>query len=129
MLNLAKVSQQIAHMAAESQLASEDMGKRLEKALQQLRLESGRLADFLEKLMASKTSWLLAGIHEPLAQAYALPSRPQTVTVVASDGSQIAPSHHEIVPAFLLNIATIVLHYGTARAGSAAQYPYPILSR
>ena len=47
MLNLAKVSQQIAHMAAESQRASEHMGKRLEKALQQLRLESGRLANFL----------------------------------------------------------------------------------
>lgn len=113
MLNLAQVSQQIAHMAAESQLASEDLSKRLETAVQQLHLEAGRLPAFIEKLLASKTSWLLAGIREPLKQSYALPPRPQKVTVVAADGSQIAPSHHEIVPAFLLNIATIVLHYGT----------------
>ena len=61
----------------------------------------------------SKTSWLVAAIHEPLNRTYGLPPRPETVTVVAADGSQIMPSHHEVVPAFLLNIATVVLNYGS----------------
>lgn len=117
MLNLAKVSQQIAQMAAEDQLVSEDLSKRLDIALGQLHLESSRLAAFQEKLVASKTSWLLAGIDESLEQVYALPVDSQPVTVVATDGSQIAPSHHEVAAAFLVNISTVVLPYGSgARA-------------
>ncbi len=113
MLDLARVSQQVAHMASESQLVSEDLSKRLNLARQQLHSQSENLNAFVHKLTNSTTSWLLAGIHESLEAAYALPDRPQTVTVVASDGSQIVPSHHEIVPAYLINIATVVLHYGT----------------
>ena len=113
MLDLARVSQQIAHMASESQLVAEDLSKRLNLARQQLHSQSENLDALVHKLTISKTSWLLAGIDESLEATYALPDRPQTVTVVASDGSQITPSHHEIVPAYLINIATVVLHYGT----------------
>lgn len=113
MLDLARVSQQIAHMASESQLVSQDIHQRLDLARRQLHGESERLDAFINKLNISKTSWLLAGIHESLENTYGLPDRPQHVTVVASDGSQITPSHHEIVPAYLINIATICLHYGT----------------
>ena len=123
MLNLAKVSQQIRRMAAERQLVSDDIQKRLEKALGQLALESGRLPAFMRKLQASKTSWLLAGIHESLEKTYALPPRPLAITVVATDGSQIAPSHHEVVPAFLLNISTVVLHYGTGERAELTSTP------
>ena len=113
MLDLARVNQQISRMAVEQQLVAEDRLKRLDKALGQLALESERLPGFIRKLQASKTSWLLAGIRESLDNTYALPPRPLAITVVATDGSQIAPSHHEVIPAFLLNISTVVLHYGT----------------
>jgi hypothetical protein len=113
MLDLAKVNQQIGHMAREQQLGAEDRSKRLDIALAQLTVESGRFAAFLQKLRASKTSWLVAEIHEALTTTYPLPSRPAAMTVVATDGSQITPSHHEVIPAFLLNISTVVLHYGT----------------
>lgn len=113
MLDLARVSQQIAHMASEHRLVSEDLNKRLHVARQQLHTQSEHLDAFVHKLAISKTSWLLAGIDESLETTYDLPDRPPTITVVASDGSQITPSHHEIVPAYLINIATVVLHYGT----------------
>ncbi len=71
MLDLAKVSQQISRMAVEQQLVAEDRLKRLDKALGQLGLESGRLPAFMRKLQASKTSWLLAGIRESLENTYA----------------------------------------------------------
>jgi hypothetical protein len=76
MLDLGKVSQQISRMAVEQQLVAEDRLKRLDKALGQLGLESGRLPAFMRKLQASKTSWLLAGIRESLENTYALPPRP-----------------------------------------------------
>ena len=123
MLDLAHVSQQIFRMAVDGQLLAADLRKRLELALRQLHLESTRLAAFTDKLALSKTSWLLAGIHEALEQTYAVPSRPPTVTVVAADGSQIAPSHHEVIPAFLLNIATVVLHYGTGERAEFSSTP------
>lgn len=113
MLDLGSVSQQIAHMASESQLISEDISQRRNLARCRLHEESARLDAFVDKLAISKTSWLLAGIHESLENTYRLPKRPQQVTVVASDGSQITPSHHEIIPAYLINIATVCLHYGT----------------
>ncbi len=34
-------------------------------------------------------------------------------TVVATDGSQIVPSHHEIAYCSLINVGRVVLHYGT----------------
>ena len=71
----------------------------------------------------SKTSWLVAAIHEPLNRTYGLPPRPETVTVVAADGSQIMPSHHEVVPAFLLNIATVVLNYGNGGGAAFTSTP------
>ena len=123
MLDLARVSQQITSMASQSQLTSEDLLKRLNLALGRLSLESARLEDFTDKLAVSKTSWLLAGIHEPLERTYALPPRPPAVTVVAADGSQIVPSHHEVVPAYLLNIATVVLHYGSGERAEFSNTP------
>ena len=66
MLDLAKVNQQISRMAVEHQLVAEDGLKRLDQALGQLALESGRLPAFIRKLQASKTSWLLAVIRESL---------------------------------------------------------------
>jgi NurA domain len=123
MLDLARVNQQITQMAVEGQLLAEDLRKRLELALRQLHLESTRLATFTDKLAMSKTSWLLAGIYESLECTYGLPARPQAFTVVAADGSQIAPSHHEVIPAFLLNIATVVLHYGTGERAEFSSTP------
>lgn len=123
MLDLGKVSQQISRMAAEGQQVAEDMRQRLDIARAQFAIESARLDAFLRKLDISKTSWLLAQVSTGLAQAYPLPARPAAVTVVASDGSQITPSHHEVVPAFLLNISTIVLHYGTGERAELTSTP------
>lgn len=123
MLDLSKVMQQIAEMAAEGQLVADHMTKRFDLAMARLQLESCHLSAFVDKLGSSKTSWLLAGIHESLASTFALPVLPKQFTVVAADGSQIASSHHEVVPAYLINIATIVLHYGTGERAALRSTP------
>ncbi len=52
---------------------------------------------------------------EPLTTRVEIPASPAAHTVVATDGSQIAPSHHEIAYCYLLNIGRIVLHYGQSK--------------
>ena len=123
MLDLVEVNQQITKMAAEDHLVADDMAERLALAVERLHLESARWQAFVDKLSMSKTSWLVAAIHEPLNRTYGLPPRPETVTVVAADGSQIMPSHHEVVPAFLLNIATVVLNYGNGGGAAFTNTP------
>ncbi len=52
---------------------------------------------------------------EGLETRAAIPSAPQAHTVIATDGSQIAPSHHEIAYCYLINTGRIVLHYGQGK--------------
>ena len=52
---------------------------------------------------------------EPLNTCIDLLVPPKTHTVLATDGSQIAPNHHEIAYCYLLNIGRVVLHYGQNR--------------
>ncbi len=52
---------------------------------------------------------------EPLHEHPAIALAPAAHTVLATDGSQIAPSHHEIAYCYLINTGRIVLHYGQNR--------------
>ena len=52
---------------------------------------------------------------EPLNTCIDLPVPPKVHTVIATDGSQIAPNHHEIAYCYLLNIGRVMLHYGQNR--------------
>lgn len=52
---------------------------------------------------------------EPLDRCFDIPVPPKAHTVIATDGSQISPSHHEIAYCYLINIGRVVLHYGQGR--------------
>ncbi len=52
---------------------------------------------------------------EPLNTRVAISTPPTQHTVLATDGSQISPSHHEIAYCYLINIGRVVLHYGQSR--------------
>jgi hypothetical protein len=52
---------------------------------------------------------------EGISTCYDIDAAPRTHTVLATDGSQIAPSHHEIAYCYLINIGRIVLHYGQSK--------------
>jgi hypothetical protein len=49
---------------------------------------------------------------EPLDTATDIPAPPSQQTVIATDGSQIAPSHHEIAYCYLINVGRVMIHYG-----------------
>ncbi|MEM6500798.1 MAG: DNA double-strand break repair nuclease NurA [Cyanobacteria bacterium P01_C01_bin.89] len=48
---------------------------------------------------------------------------PDAHTILATDGSQIAPSHHEIAYCYLVNTGRIALHYGQGRQPSLNSQP------
>ncbi len=52
---------------------------------------------------------------EPLDTRKSIAPPPAAHTVLATDGSQIAPSHHEIAYCYLINTGRIVLHYGQGK--------------
>ena len=52
---------------------------------------------------------------ESLDTRETIPPAPDAHTILATDGSQIAPSHHEIAYCYLLNTGRIALHYGQGR--------------
>jgi len=49
---------------------------------------------------------------EPLDTRIDIAAPPPQQTVLATDGSQIAPSHHEIAYCYLINIGRVMIHYG-----------------
>lgn len=78
----------------------------------------------VEKIEKSRTSWLLAeDLHEPFDRRYSPPMRPEQFTIVATDGSQIFPDHHELSACYLINIGAVVLHYGTGERPILTNHP------
>ena len=74
-----------------------------------------------EKLVELQESWSdrtlfnAATPIEPLGDRTYITAPPVAHTVFATDGSQISPSHHEIAYCYLLNVGTVMLHYGQSR--------------
>jgi hypothetical protein len=57
---------------------------------------------------------LLGGdLQAPLSTRVPVSERPESVTVAATDGSQIFPDRHEFADCYVLNVGKILLHYGT----------------
>ena len=113
MLDFSTVKKQIAYMVGEQKSHQNIYQKKVEKALEELkRWQDWSLLNF--KLSQSKTSWLTAqDFSESLTAFSPLPPKPKRFTVIATDGSQIFPDRHEIALCYLINISSIVLHYGT----------------
>lgn len=73
--------------------------------------------DWLERLQdaGSGLGFSPAVPLEPLDTKITISPAPAVHTVLATDGSQIAPSHHEAVYCYLINIGYVLLHYGSGR--------------
>ncbi|HSE83347.1 MAG TPA: DNA double-strand break repair nuclease NurA [Thermodesulfobacteriota bacterium] len=101
-------------------------GKVAEKisiAHRELKLKSQEWERFSGKVKLSRTFWLLAGIHNPLDTVFSPPVRPLNYTALASDGSQVFPDRHEALPCYLINIGSVVIHYGTGGKAYLNSYP------
>ncbi|MEM8544097.1 MAG: DNA double-strand break repair nuclease NurA [Cyanobacteria bacterium P01_H01_bin.119] len=121
MLDLMKIAQQMQgisdHLTREAAAAHRRV-ERAEQLMTQAILRQDELVDQLES-GRDRLTFTAACPLEPLNTRMAIDPAPDCHTVIATDGSQIAPSHHEIAYCYLINVGRVGLHYGQSR--------YPIL--
>lgn len=117
MLDLTKLSQQMQGMSQHINREAEASRKRIEIALnlmEEAKLNSENLMqkheEFKQRIIFKPATPL-----EPLNHYPYIVEPPLAHTVFATDGSQIAPSAHEIAYCYLINVGRVILHYGQSR--------------
>ncbi len=123
-LNFHLVKSQIDTMLGERKYFVDEFGVKIKLAQSELRNKSQDWEELSKKAQESKTSWLLAGISSALDIRSPLPERPPNYTAISSDGSQIFPDRHEVLPCYLINISSVVLHYGDNSGATISSDPY-----
>jgi NurA domain len=117
MLDLTKAAKAMQGMSQHLNVEAQAARQRLEIA--QKLLEKAAMGQ--EKLVELQESWRDRTLFnsatpiEPLGDRTYIPAPAAAHTVFATDGSQISPNHHEIAYCYLLNIGTVMLHYGQSR--------------
>ncbi|HEY9722958.1 MAG TPA: DNA double-strand break repair nuclease NurA [Oscillatoriaceae cyanobacterium] len=127
MLDIRALNQQIHAMTADLFQQADASSERLEAALALLRRGAAENSPLLERLEAfaalREPPWMVAQPAEALETTRALPALAAPYSVVATDGSQIAPSHHEIALCYLLNVGRILYTYGTGERPLQDSFP------
>ncbi|MFN6570982.1 DNA double-strand break repair nuclease NurA [Dendronalium sp. ChiSLP03b] len=117
MLDLTKLARQMQGLSQHLTLEAAASRQRLELAQQHLKNAYKSQQDLIDRQEKWRDRILFANATpiEPLETCIEIPVPPKIHTVIATDGSQIAPNHHEIAYCYLLNIGRVVLHYGQNR--------------
>lgn len=117
MLDLTKLAQQMQgigrHLTQEATLVRQRL-ERADQVLQQSTPCQATLAAQHQQ-WGDRLAFTAAYPIEPLDTVQTLVAAPYAHSVVATDGSQIAPSHHEIAYCYLINVGRVGLHYGQQR--------------
>ncbi|MBE9097288.1 DNA double-strand break repair nuclease NurA [Tychonema sp. LEGE 07203] len=117
MLDLTKAAKAMQGMSQHLNVEAAAARQRLEVA-QNLLEKAAAGQDNLVELQESwrdRTLFNAATPIEPLGDRTYITAPPAAHTVFATDGSQISPNHHEIAYCYLVNIGTVMLHYGQSR--------------
>jgi len=117
MLNLTRLAQQMQgisqHLAQEAVAAQ---GRILAaQQLMQVAIQQQESLVIAQQEHGDRLAFTAAQPIEPLSTRVMLTPAPACHTVLATDGSQISPSHHEIAYCYLINVGRVVLHYGQSR--------------
>ncbi|MBA7628755.1 hypothetical protein ES703_36250 [subsurface metagenome] len=123
-LDLTKVVSQVGGMVAQLKAGVEERQKRLQKALDVLRNQASNLDYLTRKIASSKTTWLVAGLVDGLDQRYKAPPIPTEFTIIATDGSHIDVDRHKSTRCYLINIGTVILHYGASPSATLDSFPH-----
>jgi hypothetical protein len=114
MLDLTKLTRQMQGLSQHLTQEAAASRQRLELAQQHFLNACDRQEEFVQKQekWRDRIPFMNATPVEPLNTSIEIPVPPKVHTVIATDGSQISPNHHEIAYCYLLNIGRVVLHYG-----------------
>ena len=122
-LDLTKVASQIGGMVARLKADGEERRKRLNYALDVLCNRATDLDYLKRKIASSKTTWLVAGVVDGLDQHYKASPLPTEFTVMATDGSHIDVDRHRSTRCYLINIGSVILHYGAQPGATLDSFP------
>lgn len=117
MLDLTQLSKQMQGISQHLQKEAAASRQRLEVAQKLLDKAQWGQAELIKR----RETWsdrMVFSPPVPLEPLHIHPTiqiPPNIHTILATDGSQIAPSHHEIAYCYLINIGRVVLHYGESR--------------
>ena len=122
-LNLTKVAAQVGNMIARLKAGSEERQRRLQHALEVIHRQAADFDRLLRKIASSRTTWLVAGLVDGLDQHYKAPPTPADFTILATDGSHIDVDRHQSTRCYLINIGSVVLHYGDSPGANLDSFP------
>jgi hypothetical protein len=117
MLDLTKLAQQMQGISQQLTLEATATRQRLDRAEILMAQAYERQADLIQaqELWRDRLTFTAAIPIEPLDTRIEITAPPAAHTVIATDGSQISPSHHEIAYCYLINVGRIILHYGQSK--------------
>lgn len=119
-LDFLSVKQQIQRIAAEAPAQLLQLGKLRKQAGELLAANADKQDELRAKveLAAREDSFLRSAkpTGEALNASFSLPNAPATASIIAADGSQINPSHHEAINYFLINVGAIQMTPATGEA-------------
>lgn len=122
-LDLTKIASQVGDMVARLKSGSAERQKHLSRALEVVHDKNINLDHLKNKIVASRTTWLVAGLTDGLGRCYPVPPLPPEFTVMASDGSHIDVDRHKSTRCYLINIGIAVLHYGASPGARLESFP------
>jgi len=114
LVKLARQMQEIGRHLNDEAIATQQRLDKAQRLLQAARKHQTELVN-LQTLWRDRIGFSAATPQEPLDTRAPLPLAPAQHSVLATDGSQIAPSHHEIAYCYLINVGRVLLHYGQNR--------------
>jgi hypothetical protein len=123
MLDLSRVAGQIGEMVGQLKAGGQERQQHLARALT---LMVDRTLDFdrlKSKTAQSKTTFLVAGLVQPLATHTQPIDTPSDFSVIATDGSQIDVDRHTSARCYLINIGRIRLDYGQKSRATLESLP------
>ena len=114
MLDLTKLARQMQGISQHLTSEAAASRQRLERAQQLMIKAQKRQAELVQQQerWRDRLGFAAATPVESLDTCIDLITPPRSHTVIATDGSQIAPSHHEIAYCYLINVGRVMLHYG-----------------
>ncbi len=122
-LDLTKVASQVWGMIARLKAGDREKRAHLDYALKVLERESTDIEHLTRKIISSKTTWLVAGLVNGLDRSYEAPGLPAEFTVIATDGSHIDVDRHRSTRCYLINIGSVILHYGNCPEAILDSFP------
>jgi len=110
-------------MVARLKAGGAERQKRLNYALDVLHNWSADLEPLRAKIASSKTTWLVAGLVDGLDRCHKAPPTPAEFAVIATDGSHIDVDRHKSTRCYLINIGSVILHYGVSPSAVLDSFP------